>query len=272
VGVEVVVGDRQAALVETDDERIVEVLHVQDPRPGLLGNARCLVHLVVHQNEALVLREPSLVGIDEFRSRQARQGLTVRLVLHIHDVAPAEATEGKRDFLAVVVRVGSGVDHNLRIVDIEFVPCTGQRGIGGVGYVHDVQAAIEGVRAHTIDEIGLGIGGHVVCTAESGVEGQRSQRGHGLHGGHLRQVHDLHAVFTGFAYDVRHIADHLDVPPETGHRRGGHIGDHGRIDGVGDLHDGGAVAAAEEHEFPILGGPAPAVVAVARGDTAELLE
>ena len=82
--------------------------------------------------------------------------------------------EGEGDFFAVVVGVRTGVYDHLGVVYVEFVPSPCQGRVCRIGHIDNVQPAIEGVGAHAIDELRLGVGDHIVRAPKA-----RVQRGHG---------------------------------------------------------------------------------------------
>ena len=95
-----------------------------------------------------------------------------------------------------------------------------------------------------------------------------------LHVAQLREVEHLHAVRTGaVGHDVGVVPVDLDVAPEVGvgalvHRQ---VAEHARIGGIGDVHEGGAVGAADERVLAVglRIGPAPDVVQVDAAPGAE---
>jgi len=260
VGVHVVVDGRGGADVGADQGHVVQVLDVEDVGPGVDG---ALVELIAEQDVFVVLGQPALVSIGRARVACGTDQGGVRRIGDVDD-GEGVLVETEGDFLAGELRVRADVRDDLGVVG---VPVCGKgaegRRVGRVADVHDVQSAGEGVGAHPVGPTDFGVDDDVVCVAEPGVDrvGLEGHRGVG-DAAELGQIDDLHAVAAGLGDDEGVVGVDLDVPPQGARRFGGHVGHEERVEGVGNVDEGGPVRPAHDHVLRAVDRvhPAPDVV------------
>ena len=245
--VEVVIDRPHIRGMGTHDYRSVEIRHVPYIGTRVVGTV-LFVELVVHQEVALVLREPALVAVRRARVGRPGQLEGGALVGHVDD--RQRVFVGRQaDLLAVVGAVRSGVDHALNIVRVAVPRVAARRKrCGGGADVHDVQTPGAGIRTHRIREAAIGVDRDVVGVRKARVVGGGTEGdGRRPDGAKLREVEDLHAVTRRLADDEGVVGVDLHVPPVAIHGLRRQVPQVDGICGIADVQEGGAVAAAMEH-------------------------
>ena len=126
-----------------------------------------------------------------------------------------------------------------------------------------MQPPSERRRAHAVGPGRGFVDDDVVRVAPAAVEGVGGEGlGRVLDGAQLAQIHHLHAVPPGLRHNERVVVVDLDVPPQRIGRGRGQVRHHHRVQRVGDVDEGGAVGAAQDHVLRAVGRvhPAPDVV------------
>ncbi len=157
--------------MRADEHGVVEIHHVPDQ--GLRSVAEVLlVQFIVDQEVAVVVGEPTLMGVGRTRVGGSGELDGSGLVADVHD-GHGVLVGGQTDLLAQVGGVRPRVDHALDVVGIPVAAETARRNRGGGGGdVDHVQATAAGARSYRVRESRCLVDRNVVGVGESRVVGR----------------------------------------------------------------------------------------------------
>lgn len=238
---------------------IGDIPDVGDSEPvGCGSNAVILVVLVVHDQEALIVRieDPALVGVGGALVASARDDGGVSL---IGDVVDREGVlvVTVADINSTVALIRAAVLEALRIVDVSILGLVaGREGLRRVGEIDEDHAALEsavaGGGADGDSVLEVGVDNDIVGAADgelaedtravlNRVEGVRLLPRLDLK--ELVEVEDLDVVVHGFGANDGEVVEDADLAPDLGLRAGG-VGETAEIVEFavgGDAGEGGAI-------------------------------
>ena len=246
----------------SDEYRCIEVEAIEDVRPGVHA---AFVVLVIDEQVALVLRQPSLVGVGRCGIPRVAQHERVGGIGDVHD-GDGVLVEAEGDLLADVGRIRTAVVHDLGVVGVAVLgEAADERRAQWVGDVEDVQATTERVGTHRIGAPTRLVDGDVVRIAETGIVGVL-RKGDGRVGYVAQpcQIEHLQPVTGGLRNDEGMVRMHLHVPPQRAAGMGGQGAEHERCRGGRDVHE--SRGARHPHDGVFLSvlriGPAPQVLCI----------
>ncbi len=274
VYIEVVVDGGVGAVMETDQDGVIQIANIPDSGAGVVTKAG-LVQLIILQQVGLVLRKPALVGITATAVRRSGKLLRISLITHVHH-RDRVFVVCEADFTALMVGVGSSVVHALGVMGVAV--CTEAAGVcgrQGILNVDKMQPARTGACADGIGITAVLIDHDVVSAAKAGEMGVLTER-HRRVGDRPQagQVKHLHPVRPRLADDKSMIGVNLDIPPAGTRTVGREISQVDRVLRIRDVDKGGARRAAHDCIlFSVLRvRPAPDVIPAAPANGGERQE